>query len=100
MRSRLDERSYEVETPHDVVRRNHVHLRKTNEPSPPSLNEGPAEVSVPSSLQSNKLPITVPAGEVNPPSSGQGNASVIGPVVPSTAAKSPPKPMLRRSERQ
>ena len=63
------------ETPHDIGRRNHVRLRKTNEPSSLSLDEGPAEVSVPSSLQSNKLPITVPSGEVNPPPSGQENAS-------------------------
>ena len=35
VRRRLDERSYEVETPHNVVRRNRVHLRLTNEPSSP-----------------------------------------------------------------
>ena len=36
VQSRLDERSYEVETPQYVVRRSLVHLLKTNEPSPPS----------------------------------------------------------------
>ena len=54
--SRLNERSYEVETPHHVVRRNRVHLRKTNEPPPSSLDQTPAEVYVPIFPQSNELP--------------------------------------------
>ena len=36
VRRRLDERSYEVETPHNVVR---VHIRLTNEPSLPLPDE-------------------------------------------------------------
>ena len=56
MQSRLDERSYEVETPHHVVRRNRVHLRKTNESPLPSSDQAPAEVSVPVCPQSNELP--------------------------------------------
>jgi len=39
VRKRLDERSYEVETPYNVVRRNRVHLRLTNEPSPPDRRD-------------------------------------------------------------
>ena len=62
--SRLDERSYEVETPHHVVHRNRVHLRKTNEPPPPSSDQAHLEVFLPFLPQSNKLPTTVP-GEVN-----------------------------------
>ena len=46
VRSRLDERSYKVETPHHVVHRKHVHLRKTNEPRPPSLDQAPDEVYI------------------------------------------------------
>ena len=99
VQSRLDERSFEVETPQDVARRNRVHLGKTNEPSSPSSDGDPAEASIPCSLQSNEFPITVP-GEVNPPSSSEENVSLSGPEVPSTAAKSPPKPVQRRYERQ
>lgn len=33
VRNRLDEGSYDVETLRNVIRRNRVHLRKTNEPS-------------------------------------------------------------------
>ncbi|PFX33304.1 Retrovirus-related Pol polyprotein from transposon 17.6 [Stylophora pistillata] len=98
VRSRLDEKTYEVETPHDVVRRNRVHQRKTNEPSPTS-SDGPAEMSMPSSMQSNEVPTTVPE-EVDPPLSTQGNTSLTGPEVPSTTAKSPQKPSLRRYGRQ
>ena len=90
VRSRLDERPYEVETPHDVVLRNRVHARKTNEPSPRSSDEGLAEVSLNSSLLFNEVQTTVPE-EVNPPSSSQGNASLRGPEfnsVPLTAAVS------------
>ena len=66
VRSRLDERSYEVETPPHVVRRNHVHLWKTNEPPPPSLDQTPPEEYVPTYPQSNELSTAVPE-EVNPP---------------------------------
>ena len=41
----LDERSYKVETPYNVVRRNRVHLRFRNEPSPPSIDSIPYEIS-------------------------------------------------------
>ena len=99
VRSRLDERSYEVETPHHVARRNRVHLRKTNEPPPPSLDQTPAEVYVPIYPQSNELPTAVPE-EVNPPAPSQESATLSRPEVDPTPAESPPKPVLRRSERQ
>ena len=99
VRSRLDERSYEVETPHHVVRRNRVHLRKTNEPPPSSLDQTPAEVYVPIYPQSNELPTAVPE-EVNPPAPSQESATLSRPEVDPTPAESPPKPVLRRSERQ
>ena len=99
VRSRLVERSYEVETPHHVGRRNHVHLRKTNEPSPPSSDQAPAGVSVPFLPQSGELPTTVP-GEVNLPASSQEDAPLSSPEVVPAAAESPPKPVLRQSERQ
>ena len=59
--------------PHHVVRYPRVHLRKTNEPPPPSLAQAPAEVYVPVCPQSNELPTAVPA-EVNPPTPSQENA--------------------------
>ena len=99
VRSRLDERSYEVETPHHVVRRNRVHLRKTNEPPPPSSDQAPAEVSVPVCPQPSELPTTVPE-EVNPPAPSQETAPLSRPEVVRTSDESPPKPVLRRSERQ
>ena len=99
VRSRLDARLYEVETPHHVGRRNHVHLWKTNEPSPPSSDQAPAGVSVPFLPQSSELPTTVP-GEVNLPASSQEDAPLSSPEVVPAAAESPPKPVLRRSERQ
>jgi hypothetical protein len=34
VRKRLDQRSYKIETPHGILRRNRVRLRKTNEASP------------------------------------------------------------------
>ena len=90
VRSRLDERLYEVETPHHVVRRNRVHLRETNEPSPPSSDQAPAEVSVPFLPQSNELPTTVP-GEVNLPASSQEDAPLSSLEVVPAAAEFPPK---------
>ena len=99
VRSRLDERSYEVETPQYAVRRNRVYLRKTNEPSPPSSDQAHAEVSVPVCPQSNKLPTNVPE-EVNPPAPGHKNAPLSRPEAAPTPAESPPKPVLRQSERQ
>ena len=99
VRSRLDERSHEVETPNHVVRRNRVHLRKTNEPSPPSSDQAPAEVSVPFLPQSNVLPTIVP-GEVNLPASSQEDAPLSSPELVPAAEECPPKPVLKRSERQ
>ena len=99
VRSGLDERSYEVETPHHVVRRNRVNLRKTNKLPPPSSDLAPAEVSVPVCPQSNELPTTVPE-EVNPPAPSQETAPLTRSEVAPTSAESPPKPVLRRSERQ
>ena len=92
MRGRLDERSYEVETPQSVVRRNRVHQRKTNEPPPPSPDaEVPDEV----------LP-AVPAEVDVPTPSGESaeSASSSGPEFFPTSAGSPPKSVLRRSEQQ
>ena len=99
MRIRLDERSYKVETPQYVVRRNRVHLRKTNVSPPPSSDQAPAEVHVPVCPQSNELPTTVPE-EVNPPAPSHENAPLSRPEVAPTPAESPPKPVRRRSERQ
>ena len=98
MRSRLDEKSYEVETPQYVVRRNRVHLRKTNEWSPPSSDQAPAEVFVPVCPLSNELSSTVPK-EVNPSAPSQENVPLSKPEVDPTAAECPPKSVLRRSER-
>ena len=77
---------------------NRVHLQKTNEPSPPSSDQAPAEVSVPVRPQSNELPTTVPE-EVNPPAPNHENDPLSRPEAVPTAAESPPKPVLRRSER-
>ena len=78
---------------------NRVHLQKTNELSPPSSDQAPAEVSVPVCPQSNELPTTVPE-EVNPPTPNHENAPLSRPEAAPTPAESPPKPVLRRSERQ
>ena len=92
MRGRLDERSYEVETPQSNVRRNRVLLRKTNEPPPPS-----PDVEVPDEV----LP-AVPAEVDVPTPNGESakSASSSSPEFFPTSAGSPPKPVLRRSERQ
>ena len=76
-----------------------VHLRKTNELPPPSSDQAPAEVSVPVCPQSNELPTTIPE-EVNPPVPSQENAPLSRREVAPTAAESPPKLVLRRSEHQ
>ena len=99
VRSRLDERSYEVETPQYVVRRNRVNLRKTNELSPPSLDQAPAEVYVPVCPQYNELSTTVPK-ELNPPALSEENVPLSRPEVAVAPAESPTEPVLRRSERQ
>jgi len=106
VRKRLDERSYEVETPYNVVRRNRVHLRLTNEPSPPLIDEIPNEISAevpevpaPSFAQSYESQ-TSSSGEVSLPASSQGSSSPSDSEVPSAAVTSPPKSMLRRSVRQ
>ena len=82
-----------------MVRRNRVHLRKTNESPAPSSDQAPAEVSVPVCPQSNELPSSVPE-EVNPHAPSQETAPRRRPEVAPTSAESPPKPVLRRSERQ
>ena len=46
-----------------------------------------------------EMPTTIP-GDVNPPALSHDNAPVSRPEVAQTAAGSPPKPVLRRSERQ
>ena len=97
VQSRLDERSYEVETPHHVVRRNRVHLWKTNEPPPPSSDQAPAKVSVPFLVQSSELLATVP-GEVNLPASSQEDAPLSSSEVVPAAEEFPPRPVLRQSE--
>ena len=88
------------------MRRNRVHLRLTNEPSPPLTDEIPNEISAevpevpaPSFAQSYESQ-TCSSGQVSPPALSQGSSSLNGPEVPSTAVTSPPKPVLRRSERQ
>jgi len=106
VQKRLDERSYEVETPYNVVRRNRVHLRLTNKPSPPLTDEMPNEISAevsevpaPSFAQSYESQ-TSSSGEVSLPTSSQGSSSPSGSEVPSAAVTSPPKLVLRRSARQ
>ena len=102
MRSRPDEGSYKVEMSHHVVSRNRVHLQKTNEPSPPSSDPSPAEVSGPLFLQSNELSATL-SGEVNPPASSRSrkcSRPLRRPEVASFATELPSKPVLKPSERQ
>ena len=99
MQSRLDERRYVVETPQYVVRCSLVQLLKTNEPSPPSSDQAPAEVFVPVCPQSNELLTTVPK-EVTPPAPSQEDIPLSKPEVAPAAAESPPKSVLRRSELQ
>ena len=47
VRRRLNERSYEVETPHNIVRRNRVYLHLTREPLPSLTDEIPAALGFP-----------------------------------------------------
>ena len=78
-----------METLQSVVRRNHVHLRKTDEPQPPSPDaEVPDEVlpAVPA-----KVDVPTPSGE------SAESASSSGPEFFPTSAGSPSKPVLRRS---
>jgi len=106
VRKQLDERAYEVETPYNVVHRNHVHLRLTNEPSPPLIDEIPNEISAevpevpaPSFAQLYGSQ-TSSSGEVSLPALSQGGSSPSDSEVPSVAVMSPPKLVLRRSVRQ
>ena len=86
VRDRLDERSYKVETPQSIVRRNRVHLRKTNEPPLPSLNaEVPDEV-LPA------VPAEVDVHVPTPSEETAESASSSGPEFFPTSAGSPPKP--------
>jgi len=103
VRKRLDERSYKVETPYKVVRRNRFHLRLTNEPSPPLTDELPNEISdevpevpAPSFAQSYESQ-TSSTGEVSLPASSQRRSSPSCSEVPSAVVTSPPKPVFRRS---
>ena len=82
VRRPLDERSYVVETFHNVVPRNRVHLRLTNEPSPPLSDKIPAGISaavpvVPASclVPSYESQISS-SGEVSPPTSIQRGSSL------------------------
>ena len=91
MRNRLYEKSYDVETTRGVVRRNRVHLRRTDEPAP--------------SLSDTEVPEQADQQVVEPQSSVSATpAPVQKDVLPRSlrvspeAAKSPVKPMLRRSE--
>ena len=81
-----------METPKSVIRRNRVYLRRTNKPLPPSpdaevpdevLSAVPAQVDVPTPIEENAV-----------------SASLSGPEFFPTSTRSPPKPMLRQSERQ
>ena len=83
-----------------------VRLRLTNEPSLPLSDEILAEISAevpkvlaPSFTQPHKSQRSF-SGEVNPPALSQGSSSLSGSEVPSAVVMSPPKPVLRRSERQ
>ena len=60
----MKERSYKVETPRVVVRLNRIHLRETNDPSPPSADAEVTKHFVPQSdqLQSSvSKKVTTPA---------------------------------------
>jgi len=92
VRKQLDERSYEVKMPYNVVRRNRVHLRLTNEPSLPLTDEMANEISAevpevlaPSFTQSYESQ-TSSSGEVSLPTSSQGSSSLSGLEVPSAGA--------------
>ncbi|CAB4004970.1 Transposon Ty3-G Gag-Pol poly [Paramuricea clavata] len=47
VQKRLDQRSYEIETPHAILRRNRVQLRKTNEASPDIEQRSAMDNSIP-----------------------------------------------------
>jgi len=73
VKNRLSERSYEVELPQGVLRRNRIHLRKTNEPAatqPEQCNEPQSQEPVEPVTETNESPsqsaIEVPT-EVPPP---------------------------------
>ena len=77
VKSRLSERSYEVELPQGVLRRNRVHLRNINEPAattngtqPEQSNEPQPQGPVEPGNEANELPsqsaVEVPS-EVPPP---------------------------------
>jgi hypothetical protein len=47
VRKRLDQRSYKIETPHGILRRNRVQLKKTNEAFPDSEQRSAMDNSTP-----------------------------------------------------
>ena len=84
--------------PH-VFRHNCVHLRLRSEPSPPLSDKMPAETPDPSFAQSHESQ-TNTAKEVNLPTLSWECLSLSSLEVPSTASESPPRSVLRQSERQ
>ena len=74
VKNRLSERSYEVELPQGVLRRNRIHLRKINEPAATTNDTQPEQCNKPQPHEpmpeTNELPsrsaVEVPT-EVSPP---------------------------------
>ena len=93
VKKRLDERSYEVELPQGVLRRNRIHLRRTYESAPAAADTRdalPINEPQPQGLvsETNKLPFQT---ATEAPS--QGATEVHPPTAPVEA------PVLRRSQR-
>ena len=65
----------------------------------PVLRRSLSEIAPSPLPDTTEMPTTIP-GDVNPPALSHDNAPVSRPEVAQTAAGSPPKPVLRRSERQ
>ena len=94
VKNRLSERSYEVELPQGVLRRNRIHLRKTNEPAATTNDTQPEQCNEPQPQE----PV-VPVTETN--ESPSQSATEVLPEVPppGTPVKAPEPRRFQRIHR-
>ncbi|KAL9988215.1 hypothetical protein ACROYT_G002635 [Oculina patagonica] len=95
VKKRLDERSYEVELPQGVLRRNRVHLRRTNESAPTAAETQDEQYSEPQPREPRD-----PVSETHDlPSQAAAEAPSQGSTVVQPPATPVEAPELRRSQR-
>ena len=96
VKKRLDERSYEVELPQGVLRRNRVHLRRTNESAPTAPDTQDEQCNEPQPQPQPQDPVS---GTPRLPSQTATEAPSQGATVVQPPATPVEAPELRRSQR-